>query len=56
LPEGEWKLASYTIDRTGMDEKDETEPTSLLDTLSAADVADKSSSLLDRVINAFIGD
>jgi len=39
LPEGEWKLASYTIDRTGFVEEKkekEEEATSLLDTLSAA--------------------
>jgi hypothetical protein len=40
LPEGEWKLASYTIDRTGFveekKEEEKKEPASLLDTLSAA--------------------
>jgi len=38
LPEGEWKLASYTIDRTGFaeEEKEKKESASLLDTLSAA--------------------
>ncbi|MBC8876851.1 MAG: hypothetical protein H8E44_46075 [Planctomycetes bacterium] len=41
LPEGKWKLASYTIDRTGFveekkEKEKEEEATSLLDTLSAA--------------------
>jgi len=38
LPEGDWKLASYTIDRTGFAEeaKEKKESASLLDTLSAA--------------------
>lgn len=38
LPEGDWKLASYTIDRTGFadEEKEKKESASLLDTLSAA--------------------
>lgn len=40
LPEGEWKLASYTIDRTGFVEEEtkeeKKESASLLDTLSAA--------------------
>jgi hypothetical protein len=45
LPEGEWKLASYTIDRTGFAEKKKAEgPTSLLDTLSAALTQNQSSS------------
>jgi hypothetical protein len=46
LPEGEWKLASYTIDRTGLAEEEEEkeEPTSLLNALSAALVQNERSS------------